>query len=746
MKLQLLIFFLVLTVIPALTQTTYFVNINGNNSNSGLSESNAWRTITYAASSSSPVSAGDVIHIKAGDYGNENVIFQTSGTAINPIRYIGYKNVPGDNPNLNYQYGDSLDENVMPLLDGNDRTTGTGVILHNREFVELHNLQIQDYSIGLYAYKGKNLLLKNIIATTFGDTNAAYDGKGIIVGSLAENNVIEDCVVLNACAEGLGVYGHNNIIKNSRVYGDDNSTGVKSAMDYYIHVAGNYNLIEDCYIERVGNIAHGGHGFDLKGACQHNIIRNCVSKGMSNTGYELRQRGSQNNLIENCLAIGCGYKIRDGASNNIIRNCKTESANNSVSFVDAAEDEGAQYAGRNNRFENCIFQNTIRSQIQFQHWGSAEISDVDQNYFINCIFDGGDFLFNADRKNYDNGMSNCIVMNVDDFVGSSFYSTPFPINFDFSDTYFYNNGFTTPAGNQVTTANPLFVNAANNDYQLTAASPCIDTGNNTGAPTIDYLGNPRPYNGIVDIGAYEYGSNSGCSAAGTPCDDGNPDTINDVEDGNCNCAGSCPPAGTPCDDGNPGSYFDIADGNCNCAGISVCPSNITQNSLPIQNGVYQAEVSIYSAGFVNTFGMVDMKAGGFVQLEESFEVEVGGVFHAYIQGCEEEEPSCPDETFINHTVTELTSSTIRLRVELIDYLPMRLAYYPSSNPSQIQYRQCEHSTNYQVHAQTISGLSAGTEYTIVVQSSSTIASSGAECPNMIWEDISCPIMITTSGS
>ncbi len=61
-----------------------------------------------------------------------------------------------------------------------------------------------------------------------------------------------------------------------------------------------------------------------------------------------------------------------------------------------------------------------------------------------------------------------------------------------------------------------------------------------------------------------------CPPAGTPCDDGNPQTQNDVEDGNCNCAGQCPPAGTPCDDDNPQTQNDVEDGNCHCEGE--CPS------------------------------------------------------------------------------------------------------------------------------------------------------------------------------
>jgi hypothetical protein len=61
-------------------------------------------------------------------------------------------------------------------------------------------------------------------------------------------------------------------------------------------------------------------------------------------------------------------------------------------------------------------------------------------------------------------------------------------------------------GDNLNNIDPLFVDAINDDYHLTADSPVINLGSNTApaVPSDDLDTNPRPVSCVVDMGAYEY--------------------------------------------------------------------------------------------------------------------------------------------------------------------------------------------------------------------------------------------------
>ncbi|MDP4827366.1 MAG: hypothetical protein NWR73_06755, partial [Flavobacteriales bacterium] len=57
---------------------------------------------------------------------------------------------------------------------------------------------------------------------------------------------------------------------------------------------------------------------------------------------------------------------------------------------------------------------------------------------------------------------------------------------------------------------------------------------------------PFAFNGFENIIVFVDTPVANCPAVGTPCDDNDPCTFDDQEDGNCNCVGTP----IPCDDGN----------------------------------------------------------------------------------------------------------------------------------------------------------------------------------------------------
>jgi hypothetical protein len=89
---------------------------------------------------------------------------------------------------------------------------------------------------------------------------------------------------------------------------------------------------------------------------------------------------------------------------------------------------------------------------------------------------------------------------------------------EFSDGMYFNNTSqavhtigtlnATVAGGGNVSGNPAFVNAAGNDFRLTGGSAAIDQGTAAGAPPDDWANLNRPVGAGVDIGAYEFTSQS----------------------------------------------------------------------------------------------------------------------------------------------------------------------------------------------------------------------------------------------
>ncbi|GAB3507178.1 hypothetical protein GCM10027341_41300 [Spirosoma knui] len=159
---------------------------------------------------------------------------------------------------------------------------------------------------------------------------------------------------------------------------------------------------------------------------------------------------------------------------------------------------------------NCVFSsnNGVRGGAIYNR-----LSDV---FLLNCTFSGNRSYFGGSALYSDYGrfwLFNSIIWGNQSELGGSAYAKSDPsfpiINYSYTDTQ---DGVQPGTGNL--SVDPLFVDAANGDFRLSACSPLVDAGNSTISYTVgnlvsftlpdtDLAGNPRRVR-TIDLGAYEF--------------------------------------------------------------------------------------------------------------------------------------------------------------------------------------------------------------------------------------------------
>lgn len=493
--------------------------------------------------------AGETVYIESGTYTGIIINQNNNGTSSNPIKIIGYKNTINDIDSeaqvditlgpktikrmASFNYGDNLDASEMPLFQKSFVANQTAFSI-NGDYVEMYNIQIDDYANGIWIsgddFKGRNLILND----QGNQGTASYTGNGI--RSNGQRPDLKNIYIQDTGAQGITIASSNGVYDGIQVANDNNG----NATDYhYLFQSRNSgsvinNVSTNIYIRRVGDLAHDGHGLVIKSAT--NTYNNTVTDFIcDNVKLEISGPETHDNTFKDGIIFsnssGDGFmniRMSNGSYNNLIQN--VHSKGSSVSFNTTYTNfAGSNNGSDGNIFDRCTFDGngTPHGVIRFQFFdtngGFAQSSD--NNTFYNCTFLNSTRLYESSRANSNTSFVNCIFDDFENFTIVKAGSPGYSLDVDYSSVNFTNLGFSTPSGTNITTANPNFVDAANDNFTPQSnvllgqgvATPFLAAGNDIGSFQSGTVATPTCSDGIQN------GTETGVDCGGScqPCVVGN---------------------------------------------------------------------------------------------------------------------------------------------------------------------------------------------------------------------------------
>jgi parallel beta-helix repeat protein/predicted outer membrane repeat protein len=344
------------------------------------------------------------------------------------------------------------------------------------------------------ASDGDTVLVADGIYTGYGNKNLNFNGKAIIVQSESgPDNCIIDCE-----GNGRGFYFSNAESENSVVSGFTIANGQTGFFGAGIYCQGSSPTITNCYIiENTADYGGGGIYCDFSSP----TITNCLFRG---------------NKVNRWIAGGSGGGIYCWESSPKINNCKFKE-----NTADATGGGIYCCSKSSPTITNC----SIIGNTTTLNWGGGIYCGSSSPVITNCTITGnnaatgGGGIFCASSSP---SITNCTFSKNHAATGGGGiygYAPPLPkltnciLWGNTPDEIFIRTGTPTITycdvqggyeGEGNIDSGPLFVDAENGDYHLTASSPCIDAGTSEGAPNTDIDGVSRPQGAGYDIGAYEF--------------------------------------------------------------------------------------------------------------------------------------------------------------------------------------------------------------------------------------------------
>jgi|GEM_PF-669631 len=471
---------------------TYYVDAtNGSDSNSGTSPEIAWKTINKV--NNYYFISGDSILFKRGEIWREQLIVPSSGSSGSPITFGAYYS--GNDPIINgsdlitgwtYHFGNQWKAvcNIEPKQIFFDGVKGNNQIslgnvdsdkdwYWNSNILYIYYTEDPDGAVTIEASaRTRCVYINSKDYITLDGLHFKYGKSSQISIDNANAFIIDNCISEYSYGGGMQVWGSSatttiGTIKNS-TFNNNDSTGI--FIGYDIDSSGPTHItIENNSIHDNGTIATNDHGIYLSETCNSIIRYNKIYDNSVGNGIQLQYSSDSNEVYYN-LIYGSGYDgiwlgTGDGADDNTVYN--NSMYNNGVCGIHV----GLNSSG-----------NTIKNNIIHQ----ADIT------WVECM-----------------EIRDSTVAQAQTFDNNSFYSpgdNSSPVHIGIGDIYLSLAEWQAYAGSpdaHSMNSDPLFIDAANDNFHLKMASSCVDKGKDVSL-TQDYDGNTVPNGWAVDIGAYEY--------------------------------------------------------------------------------------------------------------------------------------------------------------------------------------------------------------------------------------------------
>lgn len=485
MKRKYIYFLLLISFVSANSQIKY-VTTTGNSSNNGESEASAW-SLSHAFKNAR---AGDIVHVKAGNYGDQQYEIKVSGTSGNPVVFKGYQNTPYDITTVDGQGGsivyavnsqtDPTNSSLMPLIVEarvNDVGSGEGIRISG-SFVQLENFQVK-YFRDAVVVNGTDNVTKNVLTFESGIYNPSVwgsdefgvgptgkaQGQGFVVTGDRHKTI--NCTTLKSGVHSMKFqFGDSQVGWGNRCYNfnDVNPT------DYMYLIANGVTNRNDrnIYAHREVGAAHESRGIVYHGNMPSNF--NILNEfEIWNTYLEYSYPLVQNNTAKNGLLIRETSEVNNNHQGGI--NIKNQAnlltfenihlVNTAIWIKDQSDGLSGDVVGSG---EDIVFNNITGEIIKkpsadiaainfIAKWHEETASPTARSIkFQNCTFDNYGFLFMDYHDAINIELTNCVLKDIKWYKRSSIDGrTGFALDAKGTNNKLLNCGFSLPTGYTETT-------------------------------------------------------------------------------------------------------------------------------------------------------------------------------------------------------------------------------------------------------------------------------------------------------